>query len=206
MGPNPFAEKSVVGGRLCLDFTNTTSRHPPDPEGEWLHGYDDLVWWGLRAVVLQESEAEALFARAAADPAAAAELFARAMELREAVYRLVTAASAGEETSEADLEVLNREAQEASRHLRIVPGRQGFGWRWECTELDRVLWPIARDAAELLVSRELPRVGGCAGESCDWLYLDTSRNHSRRWCTMADCGNRAKAKRHYHRAKAAGAD
>lgn len=203
MGPNPFAEKSVVGGRLCLDFTNTTSRHPPDPEGEWLHDYAELVWWGLRVEVLRESEAEALFARALEEPAAAEAVFARAIALREAIYRLVTSVDGGE-VSAADLEVLNREAAEAGRQLRITPGREGFTWGWECTELDRVIWPVARDAAELLVSSELARVGGCAGESCDWLYLDTSRNRSRRWCTMADCGNRAKARRHYHRAKAAG--
>src|ERR1700741_3020810 len=96
MGPNPFAEKSVVGGRLSLDFTNTTSRHPPDPEGEWLHDYTELVWWGLRTEVLRESEAEALFARGQGEPAAAEEVFARAMALREAIYRLVTAADGGE--------------------------------------------------------------------------------------------------------------
>ncbi|MCB0153982.1 MAG: CGNR zinc finger domain-containing protein, partial [Anaerolineae bacterium] len=54
-------------------------------------------------------------------------------------------------------------------------------------------------AAELLTSDRLNRVGQCAGESCGWLFLDTTRNHSRRWCEMEHCGNRAKAKRHYRR-------
>src|SRR5207302_22567 len=68
--------------------------------------------------------------------------------------------------------------------------------------LDRMLWPVIRSAADLLVSGEAQRVRRCASETCDWLFLDTSRNHSRRWCDMSGCGNRAKARRHYARAKA----
>ncbi|HYR09186.1 MAG TPA: CGNR zinc finger domain-containing protein, partial [Longimicrobium sp.] len=86
--------------------------------------------------------------------------------------------------------------------LRVRAEGGEFAWGWEeGAELDRVLWPVVRDAAELLVSGDLRRVGKCCGDNCDWLYLDTSRNRSRRWCDMQSCGNRAKARRHYHRAK-----
>jgi predicted RNA-binding Zn ribbon-like protein len=199
---NPFAEKSLVGGRLCLDFTNTIGRHPPEPLNEWLHDYADLVWWSRRAGVLEEGEAEALFARARDEPARAAGVFARAIALREAVYRILSAAAAEREAAEEDLGTLNRELSSALCHLRVRAEGEGFAWGWEeGGGLDRPLWPVARDAAELLVSDDLARVGGCCGEDCDWLYLDTSRNRSRRWCTMADCGNRAKARRHYHRVR-----
>jgi predicted RNA-binding Zn ribbon-like protein len=77
----------------------------------------------------------------------------------------------------------------------------GFVWDWH--EVDGVLelpiWIVARSAADLLVSSELERVRECAGEKCDWLFLDASRNQSRRWCDMAACGNRAKAQRNYAR-------
>ena len=206
---NPFAGKELVGGRICLDFANTLGQHEPEPLSEWLASYDDLVWWALRADILPEEEAPALFARARENPGEAAEVFRRAIELREAVFRIFSAAAAKRDPDPADLEVLNRELALAMPHARVAPvtpGSCGCDWAWEETgALDRVLWPVARSAAEALTSEDVGRIGECAGEGCQWLYVDTSRNHSRRWCVMSDCGNRAKAKRHYHRAKA-GAD
>ena len=204
---NPFAGKELVGGRICLDFANTISEHEPEPVNESLHGYDDLVWWALRADIVPEAEAEKLFARAAAHPDEAAGVFARAMALREAVFRIFAAAAERRDPDPADLEVLNRELALAMPHARVaaIPREAcTCDWAWEETgDLDRVLWPVARSAAEALTSEDVRRIGQCAGESCQWLYVDTSRNHSRRWCVMADCGNRAKAKRHYHRQKQA---
>ncbi|HSH12932.1 MAG TPA: CGNR zinc finger domain-containing protein, partial [Desulfurivibrionaceae bacterium] len=85
---------------------------------------------------------------------------------------------------------------------RLVPGEDHFEWGWsDAGGLRRLLWPIVRSAAELLTSEKLERVGQCAGDSCGWLFLDTSRNRSRRWCEMEHCGNRAKARRHYRRQK-----
>lgn len=203
---NPFAAKELVGGRICLDFANTLGQHEPEPLSEWLSTYDDLVWWALRADILPATEAEALFARARAHPAEAAEVFARAITLREAVFRIFSAAAAGKrDPAPGDMEILNRELALAMPHARVAPAGQGGAcdWAWEETgALDRVLWPVARSAAEALTSDDVRRIGECAGEACQWLYVDTSRNHSRRWCVMSDCGNRAKAKRHYHRQKA----
>src|SRR5215213_8222298 len=85
---NPFAGKELVGGRICLDFANTLGQHEPEPLSEWLDSYDDLVWWALRADIVPEAEAEALFESARAHPAEAAEVFRRAIELREAVFRI----------------------------------------------------------------------------------------------------------------------
>ena len=85
----------------------------------------------------------------------------------------------------------------------IVRVGERFAWDWTPENaLDRVLWPVVRDAAELLSGEDLDRVGRCADANCGWLFLDTSRNHSRRWCSMKDCGNRAKARRHYQRTAA----
>jgi predicted RNA-binding Zn ribbon-like protein len=117
------------------------------------------------------------------------------------------AARAGEHAEGADVGVLNGALSRTLGHLRVEQGDDGFGWGWEeGVDLERVLWPVVRDAAELLVGGELRRVGRCCGDSCDWLYLDTSRNRSRRWCDMQSCGNRAKARRHYHRARGGSAD
>ncbi|MBN1859137.1 CGNR zinc finger domain-containing protein [Candidatus Bipolaricaulota bacterium] len=80
-----------------------------------------------------------------------------------------------------------------------------FQWGWSDAE-DQLEWPVwilARSAADLLTSDERDRVRRCAGPDCGWLFVDISRNHSRRWCDMADCGNRAKARRSYARKRQA---
>ncbi|WP_420125249.1 CGNR zinc finger domain-containing protein [Longimicrobium sp.] len=198
---NPLAGLNVIGGRLSLEFVNTVDTHDTLLDDK-LTGYANLVWWALHIGVMDEAAARPLFARAEADPATAEEVLARAVELREAVYRLFVAGRAGESADEADLAVLNRELSRALGWLRVRAEDGGLAWGWEDgDELDRILWPVVRDAAELLVSYDLSRVGKCQGENCDWLYLDTSRNRSRRWCDMQSCGNRAKARRHYRRAK-----
>lgn len=202
---NPFAQKELAGGHLALDFANTVGQHEPEFLSEWLAEYGDLVWWSLRAGTADEAAAEALFAAARAHPGEAERVFARALALREAIYRVFASVGGGAPASAGDLRTLNAELAAAGAHLRVEQTGEGFGWGWEGDGLDRVLWPVARAAAELLTSGDLGRIGQCAGERCQWLYLDTSRNHSRRWCVMSDCGNRAKARRHYHRVRT-GAD
>lgn len=198
IGDNPLADLSLIGGRLSLDFVNTVDTHGTRTD-EKLNGYSDLLWWALRVGMMDDLAAAPLFAAAVADPARADEVLAAAVELREALYRVFVAGGAADP---ADLEVLNRALSSALAHLRVTAEEGGLGWGWEeGPQLERVLWPVVRDAAELLVSGDLRRVGKCCGDNCDWLYLDTSRNRSRRWCDMQSCGNRAKARRHYHRAK-----
>jgi predicted RNA-binding Zn ribbon-like protein len=201
IGDNPHATLKLLGGRLCLDFVNTVDTQDTRID-ERLNAYADLVWWSLRVEMMDEPAAAALFAAADADPARAADVFSRARELRDALYRLFTAAHEDDAADEADLAVLNRELSSAMSHLRVRAEAGEFVWELEeGAQLDRMLWPVVRDAAELLVSGDLRRVGRCCGENCDWLYLDVSRNRSRRWCDMQSCGNRAKARRHYRRAK-----
>ena len=199
---NPLAALNVIGGRLCLDFVNTVDTHDTYVD-EKLGGYADLVWWALRVGLLDEAAARPLFAAADADPVRAAELFAWAVGLRESLDRLFAAARADEAGADADVQVLNGALARTLGRLRVERTEDAYVWGWMegAEELERVLWPVVRDAAELLVGGELRRVGMCSGDACDWLYLDTTRNHSRRWCDMQTCGNRAKARRHYHRAQ-----
>jgi predicted RNA-binding Zn ribbon-like protein len=201
---NPLAGLNLIGGRLSLEFVNTVDTHDTCID-EKLTDYASLVWWALHVGILDEAAAVPLFARAEADSGAAAAVFTRAIELREAIYRLFAKAQSGGAADDADLAVFNRELSCALGWLRVRAEEGAFAWGWEePAELDRVLWPVVRDAAELLVSGDLRRVGRCCGENCDWLYLDTSRNRSRRWCDMQSCGNRAKARRHYARSRAHG--
>jgi predicted RNA-binding Zn ribbon-like protein len=88
-------------------------------------------------------------------------------------------------------------------HTQLVPKGKCCEWSWIAQDdvLDRMLWPVIRSAADLLTSQDLWSVKICASDSCNWLFLDTSKNQSRRWCDMKSCGNRAKVHRHYERRK-----
>jgi predicted RNA-binding Zn ribbon-like protein len=198
------AALSLVGGRLCLDFANTVGSHAGEHSNEHLHSYRDLAAWSRHAGILTDAEEGGLLEAAERRPAEADVVLDRAIALRETIYRIFSAVAAGRAPDEADLETLNVALARALTHAQIVPSGDGFAWSWrdEQGALDRMLWPVARSAADLLTGGELNRVRECANDPCGWLFLDLSRNRSRRWCDMRDCGNRIKARRHYQRRRA----
>lgn len=192
---------------LCLDFANTLSWRTAGQPEEKLTSYAALVRWGRRAGIVPPRDARRLLAQAKREPAGAAAALDRAIALREAIYRICAAVASGSRAPGGDLAVLNEAVRDALRRLEIVQQARGFTWRWpERESLDCVVWPVARSAAELLTSPELEKVRVCEGRGCGWLFLDLSRNHSRRWCDMRDCGNREKARRHYQRQRQARED
>lgn len=191
-----------VGGQLCLDFTNTIDpRHGEQPH-EYLKNYPDLMAWSRYVGILTESEAQHLLHVAAQHPAIAIIVFQRALTLRETLYQTFSHIIEGKQLGEEQLEILNVTLGEGMARARIFPTDDGFMWTWSETSnaLERVLWPVARSAAELLISDNVKYIKECPGDDgCGWLFVDTSRNYRRRWCDMEGCGNRAKARRHYER-------
>ena len=194
----------LLGGRLSLDFANTADWHATDHPVEFLTSYSELVSWSQHVGILTESEGQHLLQEAARHPAEASAVLARTITLREAVYRLFSAICHGLPPQADDLSTLNAELSTVLAQSRIVLTTEGFVWGWlgDVDALDQILWSVVHDVAQLLTSEELHRVGQCADDRCGWLFLDTSRNRSRRWCSMKDCGNRAKARRHYRRSQA----
>jgi predicted RNA-binding Zn ribbon-like protein len=194
----------LLGGRLSLEFANTVDWHASDQPVEYLTSYAALVAWGRHAGILNKRQAEHLLEEARRRRTEADTTRERAVVLREAFYRIFAAISAGLPAEDDDLVVLNAELSRMLACSGIIPSGDGYAWDWVGKEgaLDRVLWPVVRDAADLLTSGDLARVGQCADDRCGWLFFDTSRNHSRRWCSMEDCGNRAKARRYYERSRA----
>lgn len=192
---------SFVGGSLALDFANTYAGTRRGEGIEHLETYDDLVEWGQQAGVLAPMESAWLRREAAASPGRAAAVQKKAHALREAVWRVFEAVAARRQAPASDVAAISDEAARVLGRSRLVP--DGARYRWDRVEkpddLDALLWPVVRSAAQLLVAGPLDRVRHCASETCDWLFLDTSRNRSRRWCAMSECGNRAKVKRHYRR-------
>lgn len=195
-----------VAGRLCLDFTNTASRLGTDAPVERLLAYDDLVAWALESQLIGPTEASRLREEAARRPAEADRVLREARRLRGAIWRIFRALSRNEQALAADLETLNRTLADGMASRRLRESERGFCWTWEEQPdgLDWPLWPVAYSAAELSTTDELERVKMCEGGACGWLFVDMSRNRSRRWCSMDDCGNVIKARRHYARRKQTG--
>jgi len=198
----------LTGGRLCLDFTNTVEDRPSDHPHELFNNYSDLVTWSSQAQVLSDQEAQQLLAGAERQPGEASSVLAQAIAVREAIYRIFKAVAQDEMPESDDLVSLSTAIAEAMIHALIVPTAGGFTWEWVDTEvnLDRMLWPVVRSAEDLLISDELDAVRVCASDTCNWLFMDTSKNHSRRWCDMKSCGNRAKARRYYSRKRGSSVD
>jgi predicted RNA-binding Zn ribbon-like protein len=196
---------SLVGGRPCLDFVNTLDWRGTDHPVEFLHTYDDLLAWSRHAGTISDEEAQRLSQKSKTDPSRAAAVLRDAIHLREAIYRIFMSIAEGLHAGEEDLMIFNQYLAEAIRSFQITQQKQKFAWdtRGVQAKLDGVLSPLIRSAADLLVSGEHKRVKKCGDPACGWLFLDISRNLSRRWCDMRDCGNRAKASRFYKKQKGA---
>ncbi|MBW8725690.1 MAG: CGNR zinc finger domain-containing protein [Inquilinus limosus] len=190
-----------LGGSLSLDFVNTEAWRGDVPQrGERLTGYGEIALWAGHVGILDRAGVRRLMQEALLRPDAAADVLATALRLRDALGRILTAPV---KTSAEDLAVLNAVLARAPTRTGLAASKSGFAWTMTETDpLEQPLWPVVWDAAELLVSGRAERVGCCSDPDCAWVFLDTSRNRSRRWCSMADCGNRNKARRHYQRARA----
>lgn len=202
MPRDPGLSGLLVGGRLCLDFCNTIDDRGGRPT-EHLRDYTELVAWSVVAGTLNAEEAARLRRTARRSPTEAPAVLLRAIALREAIHDVVLSAAAGAVATPAALETLNGELGRAMARSQVLPTGGGFTWVWADggRALDSMLWPIARSAADLLTTGDVAAVRQCSGRACGWVFLDTSRNRTRRWCDMRTCGNRAKARRHHQRAK-----
>jgi predicted RNA-binding Zn ribbon-like protein len=193
-----------VGGVHCLDFANTLEPRggPPPltvPPGyrfrDELASYDDLVAWAVHKGTLDAAVAEALLGEADADAGGARAILSRAHALRDAIYRAFWQIAHGEAPASDDLAVIMREYADAATHARLVVSGTGIEWEWseDGRLLARPLWTVARSAVDLLTTGERQRIKVCPGPGrppvpCGWLFYDTSKNASRRWCSMTDCG------------------
>lgn len=196
-------EMTLEEGTLCVDFANTLDWHASANPVETLKDYPALVQWSLEKNFLSPEESNSILAEAARNPQGASQALGRAVEFREAVYRILVAAIRNEKPDLEDLRILDACSAEALPHRKLILKGDHLFWTWEGLEnLTDLLWPVIVSALDLITSSQLHRVGQCADDrGCGWLFLDLSRNRSRQWCSMESCGNRAKARRHYQRAQ-----
>ena len=193
----------LIAGALCLDFINTLDDRFSHEPKELLKTYIDLARFGEDAGILSDLQVDRLFQRSLQSPEPAQEVLQHAIRMREAMYEVFWAIVTRKPVPQKSLLVLNGYVQDAAQHVSLVLSDGHFEWQFDPSpsNFDAPLWPIARSAAELLASDQLSFVRACASKTCEWLFLDESKNHRRRWCDMTKCGNRAKVQRFYTRKK-----
>lgn len=195
--------KNLLGERLCLDFVNTVSWRGKDESKDFFVTYTDLLIWSRYVNIITDKDFNSLQKRAEKYPDEANKALKRAIELREASYALFSAGEEGNTPLKSNLLTFNNFLSRAMSHSQIIQTYDGFVWSTDDDKnsLDWMLNPVIRSTAELLVSSEIGKVKTCGDNECGWIFLDSSRNQSRRWCDMKDCGNRAKARRFYRKKK-----
>ncbi len=195
----------MTSGELCLDFANTVSWRRSSAPIERLTSYKDLVSWARQTGLVSPAEAGRLTRESAQDPRPAARRLVAARELRELIFRVFAAITERRRPDDRQVDKLNVWIRSAFANGCLV--RAGNSYRWRSVDrgrrMEQIMRDVARSAAYLLTSDALALVGQCHGRDCRWLFVDQTRNRSRRWCDMAVCGNRAKAQRHYHQTRLA---
>jgi len=191
-------ELPIVARQLALDFANTVD--DPGGSARWDHlsSYDDLLHWFVRTGQIDAALRGRLARAARQHPRKAAAAHRRAIDLRTTVNAVFGAVADGRDPDGRDWAALRAMATAGLGRSDLVRMDDRYGLRWrDPADLETVLWPVADAGLSLLRSPELARVKRCAG--CPWLFLDRSKNGSRRWCAMNDCGTHEKIQRYVSR-------
>jgi predicted RNA-binding Zn ribbon-like protein len=202
----PLAELRLLGGALPLDFVNSVDWRLTDEPVEYLGDYHAALAWSLRLGTVSQDEAAALRALAANDPVAATAAATRLRHRREQLYEALSAIANAQPPDPGRLDAVRRwyGAAIAAGRLHEVDG--AIKLRWPDDQLDRPAWPLAHAAWNLLCAPVLDWLKMCPADGCGWLFLDRSKNHTRRWCSMDGCGARMKMRRAYARSRRAAAE
>ena len=195
---------SFKGGYLALDFTNTVHNSNAKQVRDEVAGYPDLVVWSRRAGITSAADEHGLLEAGRKHPRKAAGVVSEARKLRKLIYQVFLAVAERHRPKPTLVKQLEKRWMEAMEHASLVAGPEGFDWSWAPrtgVRMDQMLWPIARSAMELLTSPDCRRIHLCNARDCTWLFLDKTKNKSRRWCDMESCGNREKARRHYSKTR-----
>jgi predicted RNA-binding Zn ribbon-like protein len=194
-----FRGQRIVGGNVALDLLNTQNGPAGGPpEDDVLKDYRDLLAWAAHIGLITATEERSLAHRARQRPADADAVFQRVRATRAYLQDVFDAVAKRGAPARADLHRLQHDEAEALAHGRLVPADGQYRWSWAGDQdLGRPLWPIIHAALTLVTDGPLDRVKGCA--SCRFLFVDESKNRSRRWCSMDDCGAQDKMRKYVAR-------
>jgi predicted RNA-binding Zn ribbon-like protein len=195
MARSAASELDLRGGNPAVDLVNTVAwRGDPQRRTEYLVDYRDLVAWTHHAGVLSAPEARSLIERVVADNDAGAKTLRQARHLREALHCIWTGRGSGR-----DADRVADAYRSALRVRRLTIDEHGGRWRDTALTVQTPLHRLAIESVTLLTTVPRSRVKHCGDPECGWLFLDSSHRQNRRWCSTADCGNRARVRRFYER-------
>ena len=190
---------ALLGGDIAVDFANTVAYHAGDSERrEYLTDYADVVRWASKVHAISADDARRLTEEAERHAVLAKRAHERALQLREAMYRVLTASSKDGTPHAADIVALHKAAVQAQAAALPEWRDHQMTLAWPVAgepDFDRPLYPVMIAARELLMSDRMQRLGQCDNHPCGWLFIDTSRNGKRRWCSSEECGNQARVRR-----------
>jgi predicted RNA-binding Zn ribbon-like protein len=201
-----------LGEALCLDFLNTLHDAGADDPEEELSSDADLAAWAAQAGILSAREASRLQAGASRNYVQLklpgkkrASLRDQARALREALRQMFQRATRDRKVAPRDVETLNQllERFPAAGRITRSNGDWMMNWESQARGVEKCFYAIVKSAADLVATGRWRAVGECASGTCTWMFLDISKNHSRRWCEMARCGNRDKVHRFRARSRRA---
>ncbi len=202
----PYAETfRCPGGALCLDFCNSGEGTRRASGTDWIASFADLVDWLEAAQAVTGSQAARLREAGAGSPRAATQVWSRAIKFREALFRVLKAKAEGGKVAREDLSDIEAEHARAVSFARLSWAGETYRWSLDpsAAALDAAMQPLVESAVSLLTSAKLERLRRCGNSTCYWLFIDETRNHSRRWCEMASCGNVLKVRRHREKSRSA---
>ena len=186
---------AFIGNDLSLDFVNTVGNISSENPTENLDSFSDLIEWSKQGKLISNDDAKILFTETEKNTLESEKVFRRVLRFRTSVYRIFKSVVNGKEIPKKDLAVLNNELSRAMSKAEIYYHEGELIWDWNNNSLERILFLVSRTAAQLLTSSDREKLKCCSGETCGWLFYDTSKNNRRQWCDMRDCGNLAKARR-----------
>jgi predicted RNA-binding Zn ribbon-like protein len=198
----PLSDYRPIGGHPVLDFINTGHARYTGGASDFLHSMDDVLTWIAHADLVPAAAIRQARAVCRAEPQRGKAVFDYALELRRVLYRIFHAAADSETPPPEEVRMLDESMAllGAFRRLRLFRREARWEWTFDPVEPRSILGPLAMSAAELLTSANRDRIKECPSpDGCGWLFLDLSRNRSRHWCSMKDCGNLAKVRRHRRR-------
>jgi predicted RNA-binding Zn ribbon-like protein len=196
MKVSPYISKlPFLGGNLSLDFLNTVHDRHEEPLRNLLQNYLDVVTWVHLADAISNSQKENLLRLGQENQLQANQIYKDALQLREAFYDAVIDLINGDVVSPISMHLINQWLPKAFSNLEFtqLEYRLALDWKEENFGLESILWPIIRSFADLVTTDECNRIKQCP--NCGYLFVDNSKNKSRRWCSMEICGNRVKARR-----------
>ena len=192
---------SLIGGSLCFHFVNTVHDYKANEIADYMFNGLDLIAWAKKVEIINSEEANRLEVVLLEDQKAGEKFFLKGIKLRNLLYRMFAAVSREERIMEKELKLFNEYLEEYFKLLKLTfrDGQYAESYDLPADNLMRIIAPVVRDTYDVLLFQKLKRIRECP--NCGWLFLDTSKNGKRRWCSMQSCGSNVKALEWYHRHK-----